>query len=63
VTLKNTKYGSINAWVRSVDAGYIAFVDRVEYPGLPVTQASPGGSLAMTIEEAVEQLRQALDTS
>ncbi len=63
VTIDDTKYGSISAWVRSVDKGYVAFIDRTEYPRLPVTHASPGDPLASTVEEALEQLRRALSRS
>ncbi len=59
----DTKFGLISAWVQSVDKGYIAFIDRTEYPRLPVNHASPGDPLASSVEEAVEQLRRALSRS
>ncbi len=61
VTIQNTKYGPINAYVKQVDTGYVAFVSGTEYPDLPVRQTPPGSSpLANSVEEAVEQLRRAL---
>ena len=57
--IRNTKYGDLSAYVRAVDKGYVAFLDGTEYPDVPVKQAS-SGDLAMTVEEAVEHLRQAM---
>jgi hypothetical protein len=61
VQIENTKFGTVSAWVRTVDAGYLAILDGAEYPDLPLTQAPPGGPLPSTVEEAVEQLRRALN--
>jgi hypothetical protein len=61
--IENTKFGTLNAWVVSVDGGYKALLDGTEYPELPLTQAPPGGNLASSIDEAVEQLRRALNDS
>lgn len=62
VALESTKFGSINAWVSDVDSGFVAHISAVEYPDLPVHQAA-GEPLAASVDEAVEQLRQALNRS
>lgn len=61
--IRNTKYGDLNVWVRDVDRGYVAFLDPTEYPEIPVAQAPAGEALPETIEEAVEQLRRAINAS
>ncbi|SDY49172.1 hypothetical protein SAMN05661080_03633 [Modestobacter sp. DSM 44400] len=61
--IDNTQFGSLMAWVRSVDEGFVAYLSGTEYPEIPLTQAPPGEPLAGSVEEAVEQLRRALNRS
>lgn len=59
--ISNTKFGNLLGHVVEVDGGFKAILSAQEYPDLPLYQAPPGESLATSIDEAIEQLRRALN--
>ena len=58
--IKTRTRGTLYVHVRSADNGYVAFFNGTQYPDLAGTQAA-GSRLAETPEEALEQLRRAVD--
>ena len=63
VAISATRFGVLWSSVIPADVGYVAVISPVECPDLPIHQTPPGGPLAGSVEEAVEQLRRALDRS
>ncbi len=63
VQIDGTPYGTISAYVEEQASGYIGIISAQEFPDLPIHGPLPGEPYAQSVEEAVEQLRRALNRS